>query len=239
MSRALHRADSRGLADHGWLRSRHTFSFAGYHNPARMGFGLLRVLNDDRVASSQGFSTHPHKDMEIISLPLSGSLRHQDNMGNKHVIRAGEVQLMSAGSGITHSEYNNSDIEEVNFLQIWVMPKALNIKPRYDQREVSCEPNNFCLIVGPMGRENVVNINQDAYFSLAKIDAGKTASYQKYDEKNGLYFFVLRGSVEMGSEVLRERDGLGIEGESKVKLAASEPAEVLCMEVPMGPRGIE
>jgi len=162
MTRIVDIANTRGEADHGWLHSRHTFSFANYHNPERMGFGLLRVLNDDIVNPAGGFATHPHENMEIISIPLSGSLRHEDSMGNEHIINTGEIQVMSAGTSITHSEYNNSDNEKVNFLQIWVMPKKMNITPRYDQRGISTAETqkDFKLIVAPMGTENVVNINR-------------------------------------------------------------------------------
>jgi len=161
MTRILDTSGSRGTANHGWLRSRHTFSFASYHNPERMGFGLLRVINDDIVQPSMGFGTHPHENMEIISIPLTGSLRHEDSMGNKHIIQAGEVQVMSAGTGITHSEYNNSDNEEVNFLQLWVMPKELGIPPKYDQKKINMVNacNTFKLVVAPLGTESIVNIN--------------------------------------------------------------------------------
>ena len=187
MTRIVDTSESRGTANQGWLYSRHTFSFAGYHNPERMGFGLLRVINDDVVEASMGFGTHPHENMEIISIPLTGSLRHKDSMGNQHVIRAGEIQVMSAGTGIEHSEYNDSDDDEVNFLQIWVIPKELDIQPRYDQREIDAgySNNEFQPVIAPMGTEGVVNINQDAYFSIANIDAG--------DKVTGILMFVFVG----------------------------------------------
>jgi quercetin 2,3-dioxygenase len=228
-------ADSRGAARHGWLYSRHTFSFADYYNPERMGFGLLRVINDDIVLPSAGFATHPHRNMEIISIPLAGSLKHQDSMGNKHVIKAGEIQVMSAGTGITHSEHNNSEHEEVNFLQIWVMPKALNIIPQYDQRRID-EPkinNHFQLIIAPMGTANHIGINQDTFFSLARIDAGQLINYEKYNENNGVYFFIIYGKVSIGSQHLNKRDGIGITDEDGLSIGACEQSEVLCIEVPM------
>ncbi len=235
MTRIVDIASTRGEAEHGWLYTRHTFSFASYHNPERMGFGLLRVLNDDIVNPSGGFATHPHENMEIISIPLSGSLRHEDSMGNEHVINAGEIQVMSAGTGITHSEYNHSDSDKVNFLQIWVMPKKMNISPRYDQREINAQENHtgFKLIVGPMGTENVVNINQDAYFSLAKLDLDETVNYQKFNTKHGVYLFVISGNVSIGSQVLSKRDGIGIGEEDKLEIVSHEPSEILCIEVPM------
>lgn len=235
MARFLDTSSTRGKADYGWLHSRHTFSFADYHNPERMGFGLLRVINDDVVAPSAGFGTHPHKNMEIISIPLAGSLKHQDSMGNKHVIHAGEIQVMSAGTGITHSEYNNSDVEKVNFLQIWVIPKETDIEPRYDQRKLDTKEfyNNFNLIVAPMGSKNVVNINQDTYFSLAKIDASKRVDYKKYDINNGVYFFVINGKISIGPQELSKRDGLGITEEDNLTLDVHEKSEILCIEVPM------
>ena len=162
MATIYHKADSRGHADHGWLLSRHTFSFADYYNPERINFGLLRVLNDDIVKPSMGFGTHPHDNMEIISIPLNGSLRHQDSMGNRHVITAGEVQVMSAGTGVTHSEYNNSDTEEVNFLQIWVFPRKRNLTPRYGQKRFKKQDrrNDFQLIVSPEQDSEAILINQ-------------------------------------------------------------------------------
>jgi len=238
MSRMLDVADSRGASKHGWLYSRHTFSFSGYYNPERMGFGLLRVINDDIVQSSAGFATHPHRNMEIISIPLAGSLRHQDSMGNKQIIEAGEIQVISAGTGITHSEYNNSEHEEVNFLQIWVMPKTLNIIPQYDRIKINERKidNHFQLIIAPMGTigtMNSVGINQDAFFSFARIDAGQLINYEKYNENNGVYFFIISGKVSIGSQHLNKRDGIGITDEDRISIGACEQSEVLCIEVPM------
>ncbi len=235
MARFLDTSESRGTAEQGWLYSRHTFSFASYHNPERMGFGLLRVINDDIVAPSMGFGTHPHENMEIISIPLSGSLKHEDSMGNQHIISAGEVQAMSAGTGITHSEYNNSERDEVNFLQIWVVPKITGIPPRYDQREIDTEniSNTFIPIVAPLGTDCVVNINQDAYFSIAIIDANTTIEYKKTNKDSGVYFFLITGSINIGDTSLSKRDGVGITDENNIEIFASEKSRVLCMEVPM------
>lgn len=234
MSRIVDIADSRGIGKHDWLYSRHTFSFAGYFNPKRMNFGLLRVINDDVVQPSAGFATHPHRNMEIISIPLAGSLRHQDSMGNKQVIGTGEIQTISAGTGITHSEHNNSEHEKVNFLQIWVMPKTLNVSPRYEQRKIDRQQNNnFNLIVAPTGTLDCVGINQDAFFSIAKMDAGRTITYEKYNNNNGVYFFIIDGKASIGRQKLNKRDGIGITGENGIPINTYEQSEVLCMEVPM------
>jgi redox-sensitive bicupin YhaK (pirin superfamily) len=235
MTKILHKADSRGLADHGWLVSRHTFSFADYHNPARMHFGLLRVINDDIVKPAMGFGTHPHENMEIISIPLVGSLRHQDSMGNKHVITTGEVQIMSAGSGLTHSEYNNSEQDDVNFLQIWVFPKAKNIAPRYGQQlfDKNDRQNRFQTLVSPDEDSGAIWINQEAWFSMADLAAGTSISYYKQRVETGLYFFVISGQVVIEGNELKRRDGLGLTVGNDVQISAQSPVELLCIEVPM------
>ena len=238
MNAVYHENNSRGLADHGWLVSRHTFSFANYYNPERMSFGLLRVLNDDTVKPSKGFGTHPHDNMEIISIPLSGSLRHQDSMGNEHIIAAGEVQIMSAGTGLTHSEYNNSPSEDVTFLQIWVMPKERNITPRYGQKlfDAAGRKNRFQLLVAPRGLEETMWINQEAWFSLADIEAGKTVQYEKKAKTNGVYFFVIEGDVVIEGNDVHRRDGLGLIGGEAYSAAAGTSAQLLAIEVPMAER---
>ena len=235
MKAVLHEAQTRGRAQHGWLDGHHTFSFASYYNPERMGFGALRVINDDIVAPSMGFGTHPHQNMEIISIPLKGSLKHKDTMGNETVIRRGEVQAMSAGTGIMHSEYNNSNDADVNFLQIWVLLKKENIEPRYSQKkfEDSELTNNFRLIVSPDGRSNTVTINQDAYFSRALLKKGQELVYKHYDKNNGVYFLNLEGEVLVNEYSLGKRDGLAVEDLSEHKVIAQSDAEVLVMEVPM------
>ncbi len=235
MKPMYHENQSRGLADHGWLKSRHTFSFADYYNPESMNFGLLRVLNDDIVTPSMGFGTHPHENMEIISIPLSGALRHQDSMGNKHIISTGEVQIMSAGSGITHSECNDSSSEDVNFLQIWVLPKEKDITPRYDQKlfDEGNRKNRFQLLVAPENSEETVLINQDAWFSLADIEAEKQVVYEKNDKKNGVYFFVIEGNVNIDGNAVKKRDGLGIVDGKTYPIVAQSKAQILAIEVPL------
>jgi redox-sensitive bicupin YhaK (pirin superfamily) len=235
MEKVLHKAGTRGKADHGWLKSHHTFSFASYFNPSRMGFGALRVINDDVIEPSTGFGTHPHNNMEIISIPLSGALKHKDTMGNDFVIRKGEVQVMTAGTGVAHSEYNHSDEEDANFLQIWVMPKEINVEPSYSQKEFdeSGRDNQFQLLVSPDGREGSVSINQDAYFSLARLSEGQSLTYKAYQEGNGAYFFLLDGELTLAGEKLEKRDGLGLPHLEEVELVATADSEVLVMEVPM------
>ena len=235
MNVTYHKNESRGLADHGWLLSRHTFSFANYYDPKRMNFGLLRVLNDDIVEPTMGFATHPHDNMEIISIPLSGSLRHQDNMGNKHIISTGEVQIMSAGKGLTHSEYNHSSSEDVNFLQIWVLPKERNIAPRYDQKifDAGDRKNRFQFVVSPQASEKTVWINQNAWFSLADIDAGKQIVYEKKNAKNGVYFFVIEGDATVDGHVVHRRDGLGLEDGGIYSVKPETNSQLLAIEVPL------
>ena len=235
MNYVLHKSETRGSADHGWLLSRHTFSFADYYNPERMNFGLLRVINDDIVKPSMGFGTHPHENMEIVSIPLIGSLRHQDSMGNKHVINAGEVQIMSAGSGLTHSEYNNSEKEDVNFLQIWVFPKEKNIAPRYGQLyfDSADRQNKFQVLVSPQKSDDEIWINQDAWFSMADLEAGKEITYQKHLNANGVYFFVIEGSVDIEGTSLERCDGLGLEHGESLTIKAKSNTQLLVIEVPM------
>jgi redox-sensitive bicupin YhaK (pirin superfamily) len=235
MKTTYHEDQSRGLADHGWLISRHTFSFAGYHDPERMNFGLLRVLNDDIVKPAMGFGTHPHDNMEIISIPLAGSLRHRDSMGSEHIITAGEVQIMSAGSGLTHSEYNHSSTEDVNFLQIWVLPKEKNIAPRYDQKVfLAADRNNrFQLVVSPQRSEETIWINQDAWFSLADIEASQQVIYEAYNTEHGVYFFVIEGSADIDGHDLERRDGLGLTGGRSYPVQAHTNMQLLAIEVPL------
>lgn len=235
MKAIYHKNESRGLADHGWLISRHTFSFAGYHNPERMNFGSLRVLNDDIVKPSMGFGTHPHDNMEIVSIPLSGSLRHQDSMGNEHIITTGEVQIMSAGTGLTHSEYNNSSAEDVNFLQIWVFPKERDITPRYDQKIFTGEnrKNRFQLLVSPQTSGDTVWINQDAWFSLADVTPDQQVEYEKKNTKNGVYFFVVVGSAQIDNHLVQQRDGLGLTEGGSYPVHAQTNSQILAIEVPM------
>lgn len=235
MKTTLHKAETRGRASHGWLDSHHTFSFAGYHNPTRMHFGLLRVLNDDIVKGGMGFGQHPHDNMEIISIPLRGALEHRDNTGGHAIIKSGEVQIMSAGSGIAHSEKNASSSDDVNFLQIWVFPKERNIQPRYEQRVFSKADrlNKLQTVVAPQKEGGALWINQDSWFSLTNLTKGSALDYTLRRSGNGIYLFVIDGEVTVADLTLMRRDGLGISDTDKITLQASKDAEVLIMEVPM------
>lgn len=235
MKTVLHPADSRGHANHGWLNSYHSFSFGGYHNPQRMNFGALRVLNDDTVAGGMGFGTHPHDNMEIISIPLSGTLEHRDNVGNHGIIRSGDVQMMSAGTGIAHSEKNHSHSEEVKFLQIWVIPNRRNVAPRYDQQSFRVEErhNQFQQVVSPSPDDAGIWIQQDAWFHLADFDAGHAADYQLKKAGNGLYVFVLEGTATVAGQPLQRRDALGLWETESVSIRADSAAQLLLLEVPM------
>lgn len=234
MKTVLHRASTRGHADHGWLNTHHSFSFANYRNPERMNFGVLRVLNDDSVAAQRGFGKHPHDNMEIISIPLEGALEHQDSMGNQHVIKKGDVQVMSAGTGIYHSEKNRSGDEDVKFLQIWVFPKERNIEPRYDQIAYNADDriNKWQRVVSPESDGSVM-INQDAYFSMTNLAKGKSLDYQIARKGNGVYAFILEGTVSIDGQDLGKRDGFGVWDTDKICVTASEDAEILLMDVPM------
>lgn len=234
MKSVLHKAATRGHADHGWLNSWHSFSFAGYYDPQRMNFGALRVLNDDTVAAGMGFGKHPHDNMEIISIPLEGALEHQDDTGTKAVIRKGDVQIMSAGTGIVHSEKNASAQEAVKFLQIWVIPNQRNVAPRYDQQtfQVADTRNVLHRVVSPSGGEGV-QIRQDAWFSLGKLDAGIQLSYEWNKKGNGIYIYVLEGQLTVQNIFLDRRDGLGLWETDNLTIKATTDTEVLLMEVPM------
>lgn len=232
----LHKADTRGFANHGWLQSHHTFSFANYYNPQRMNFGVLRVLNDDQVAAGMGFGTHPHDNMEIISIPLEGDLQHKDSMGNVAVIKKGDIQVMSAGTGIHHSEYNKNKDSLVKFLQIWVFPNKKNVTPRYDQITLNFADryNKLQQILSPNADDAGVWIHQDAWFHIGKFDEGVEANYQFKKEGNGVYAFVLSGSFEIDGTRLATRDGFGVWNTTEINLKAlSTDAEILLMEVPM------
>jgi redox-sensitive bicupin YhaK (pirin superfamily) len=232
----LHKAETRGHANHGWLNSYHTFSFANYYNPERMHFGALRVLNDDTVEAGMGFGTHPHNNMEIISIPLEGDLEHKDSMNTVAVIKNGDIQVMSAGSGITHSEYNKNADKAVKFLQIWVFPKTKNVTPRYDQLALNEEDrqNKLQQILSPNTDDEGVWIHQDAWFHLGKFDNEKTADYSLKKEGNGVYAFILNGSFTINGIELDKRDGLGIWNTKELSLkATTQGSEILLMEVPM------
>jgi redox-sensitive bicupin YhaK (pirin superfamily) len=235
MNSVIHKASSRGHADHGWLNSHHSFSFANYYNPERMNFGVLRVLNDDSVAGGKGFGTHPHDNMEIVSIPLSGDLEHKDSMGTVSVIKEGEIQVMSAGTGIYHSEYNKNSNQDVKFLQIWVFPREKNVKPRYDQITIKdiAKKNEFYQVLSPSADDQGVWIHQDAWFHLADFDEGKSRKIKQKKAGNGFYFFVLEGSVEIEGEALSARDGMGIWDAAEVSFTSKSNSRVLLMEVPM------
>ncbi|MFN7280246.1 MAG: pirin family protein [bacterium] len=232
----LHKADTRGKADHGWMKSFHTFSFAGYHDPQRMHFGALRVLNDDTVHGGMGFGTHPHDNMEIISIPLEGDLQHRDSMGNVAVIKKGDIQVMSAGTGIQHSEYNKNADEAVKFLQIWIFPNKRNVTPRYDQMTIREEDKRDVLlqVLSPDPNDAGVWIHQDAWFHIGNCSAGKTLEYSMKKTGNGVYAFVLSGSFHIEGFELDSRDGLGIwDTEGFTLRSNSDGSEILLMEVPM------
>lgn len=231
----LHKAETRGHANHGWLNSFHTFSFANYHNPERVHFGALRVLNDDTVEAGEGFGTHPHDNMEIISIPLEGDLEHKDSMGNTSVIKYGDVQVMSAGTGIFHSEYNKNKDRRVKFLQIWVFPNKKNVTPRYDQITLNIEDrhNKLQQILSPNADDSGVWIYQNAWFHLGKFNKGISAEYTIKGKGNGLYLFVLSGDLTVNSQKLNTRDGFGVWNTDNVQISADSEAEFLIMEVPM------
>lgn len=235
MKTIYHAANSRGDANHGWLKSKHTFSFASYHNPERMGFGALRVINDDFVIGGEGFGKHSHRDMEIISIPLSGKLAHGDNIGNQGVIETGEIQVMSAGTGITHSEMNGDANEPVKFLQIWVIPNKASVEPRYQQVRIDeqMKANEFNQVLSPNPDDAGVWIHQDAWFHMGHFDKGVTQTYQLKEANNGVYVFVIEGKVTINGNVLETRDGLGISDTKNFTMDANENARVLLMEVPL------
>lgn len=231
----LHKAESRGKANHGWLQSYHSFSFAGYYHPERVHFGALRVLNDDSVSAAMGFDTHPHDNMEIISIPLEGDLEHRDSMGNVAVIRKGDIQVMSAGTGIYHSEFNHIKDQAVKFLQIWVFPNKKMVEPRYDQLTLNPADrvNALQQVLSPYPDDAGVWIHQDAWFHLSKPENGVRLQYQLKKTGNGVYVFVLEGDVKVNGQLLNRRDGLGITDTASFEIEGVNNAELLLMEVPM------
>ena len=230
-----HPADSRGSADHGWLKAKHTFSFASYYNPERIHFGMLRVLNDDLIAAGVGFPTHPHDNMEIITIPLKGAIAHKDSMGNSSVIHKGEIQVMSAGTGIQHSEYNFSESEILQLLQIWIFPNKKNVEPRYQQLSINQEiTNQLQQILSPYPEDSGVWIHQNAWFHIGKFNTAQTIDYTIKKEGNGVYIFVIEGSVRIENQELSERDGLGISKTNQFSIEIlNEKTEFLLMEIPM------
>lgn len=235
MKTIIHPADKRGHADHGWLKTWHSFSFAGWYDEEKVHFGMLRVLNDDTIAPGSGFGMHPHDNMEIVTIPLKGTLEHKDNMGNTGQIRHGEIQAMSAGTGVLHSEYNPSETEETQLFQVWVFPKVKNIKPRYEQKTFSLEDrkNKFQLIVSPEKNEKTMWINQDAFFSLGNFGKGVKVTYPLNLKGNGAYLMVVEGKISVEGIALNKRDAIGISEADSVKIEAVESSEILIIEVPM------
>ncbi len=236
MKLTVHRSGCRGHANHGWLKTWHTFSFASYYNPDRMHFGALRVLNDDIIAAGMGFGTHPHDNMEIITIVLGGELEHRDSMGNGSVIIPGEVQVMSAGTGISHSEFNHSKEMETSLLQIWVFPDKKNVEPRYGQASFSPEEmhGKWRTVVSPDGKDNSLWIHQQAWFSLGEFGADANVNYELKKAGNGVYLFLISGEVEVEAETLNQRDGLCIEQiNSTFSIKTKQPSKILLMEVPV------
>jgi len=235
MKTVLHKAETRGHANHGWLNSYHSFSFGGYYEPSRIHFGMLRVLNDDSVAAGMGFGTHPHDNMEIVSIPLSGDLKHRDSMGNETIIKQGDIQVMSAGTGISHSEMNANLDSEVKFLQIWIVPNKKNVQPRYGQitlDEVKMK-NKLLQVLSPNENDEGVWIHQDAWFSMGNLEKGLSTEYKLKKSNNGVYAFVLEGNVTINGEKLNKRDGLAITETDALTITAVDDAKLLLMEIPM------
>lgn len=234
MKKTIYKADTRGFANHGWLKAAHSFSFGRYYDPKRMNFGMLRVLNDDIVQPKMGFGTHPHDNMEIITIPIYGALSHKDSMGNKKAINPGEVQVMSAGTGLTHSEFNDSKTDEVNTLQLWIMPEKQNVEPYYDQKKFDIQERNnrFQVLVSPKDKqiEGSLPINQQGYIYMIDMDEGYTT---EYGLKNGAYFFLIDGEVEIADEILKNRDAIGIEDVEKIAIKATKNSKLLVIDVPM------
>ncbi len=235
MKTVLHKAATRGHANHGWLNSYHSFSFGGYYEPSRVHFGMLRVLNDDSVAAGMGFGTHPHDNMEIISIPLSGDLKHKDSMGNEAIIKQGDIQVLSAGTGISHSEMNANRDSEVKFLQIWVFPNKKNVQPRYGQvtLDETKMKNNLMQVLSPNENDEGVWIHQDAWFSMGNLEKGFSTEYKLKNNSNGVYAFVLEGNITINGEQLNKRDGLGITEADVLTIEAVDDTKLLLMEIPM------
>jgi redox-sensitive bicupin YhaK (pirin superfamily) len=235
MKTILHKAETRGHANHGWLDTHHTFSFANYYNPERIHFGALRVLNDDCIASGEGFDTHPHDNMEIVSIPLFGDLEHKDSMGNHGVITTGEIQVMSAGTGIFHSEYNKNKDKEAQFLQIWILSDKKNVTPRYDQISIADigKQDELYQILSPDSTDQGVWIHQQAWFHFGELSEGWNGNYNLKGVNNGVYFFVIEGDVTVAGQPLNRRDGFGISEINEIEITANSTAKLLVMEVPM------
>lgn len=235
MKTVLHKANTRGQANHGWLRANHSFSFANYYNPERMNFGVLRVLNDDHIAPGAGFPTHPHDNMEIITIPLSGQVEHKDSMGNSGVISPGEIQVMSAGTGIQHSEFNKNKDQDLKLLQIWIFPNKKQVTPRYDQLQIHTIENNngFKQILSPNANDDGVWIHQNAWFHLGEMDIEKQFTYTLKNKQNGVYIFLIEGKIDVHGEILSDKDALGVWDSEKVLIKSQTTSKVLLIEVPL------
>jgi hypothetical protein len=237
MKTIIHKSNSRGYADHGWLKSHHTFSFAGYQDPERINFGKLRVLNDDVVKPKMGFGTHPHQNMEIISIPLKGALSHKDSMGNKRAIEVGEVQVMSAGTGLTHSEFNDSKRDAVNFLQLWIIPDKMGVMPNYEQRrfDVSTQKNKLQTVVAPKDKleGDALPISQQAYIYRTNLDVSSSVTLNAKNVDNGFYVFIVDGKVTIDSNTLNSRDAIGVWDSDSLEITAKDNSEIIIIEVPM------
>lgn len=231
----LHKAETRGNANHGWLNAYHSFSFASWYNPERIQFGALRVLNDDTIAGGMGFGTHPHDNMEIITIPLEGDLAHKDSMGNAATIKTGDVQVMSAGTGIQHSEFNPNADQRTKLFQIWLFPKKRNVEPRYQQitLDKSLEKNDFSQILSPNADDAGVWIHQDAWFYLSDFDTDFSKTLDLKKEGNGFYIMNIEGEIEVNGTKLETRDALGIWNTAQIEIKANSDAKFLIMEVPM------
>lgn len=235
MKTKLFKAADRGSADYGWLKPNYYFSFAQYHNPGKVHFGMLRVLNDDFIAGGGAFPTHPHDNMEIVTIPFSGAIQHKDSTGGQGIIKAGDIQIMSAGTGVQHSEANASATEPITLFQVWVFPKERNITPRYDQKtfDINERINKWQIIVSPIAADNGLWINQDARFALTKLEAGVSIDYTNAFKGNGVFLVVINGSVNINGQQLNKRDALGIEDTDMFSITTIEEAELLVIEVPM------
>ena len=237
MKTIIHKADTRGYADHGWLKSYHSFSFASYQNPERMNFGMLRVLNDDVVQPKMGFGTHPHQNMEIISIPLKGALSHKDSMGNKRAIEVGEVQVMSAGTGLTHSEFNDSKTDDVNFLQLWIIPEEMNVQPNYEQKEFADNDrlNQLQTIVAPKDKleGEALPISQQAYIYRTVLESNTSVTLQPKSSKNGFYIFNIEGDIKVADYEIFNRDAIGVYDMESLEVEAKSTSELIIIEVPM------
>lgn len=235
MKTIVYKAADRGAADYGWLKPNYYFSFSQYHNPEKVHFGLLRVLNDDFIAGGGAFSTHPHDNMEIVTIPFTGALQHKDSTGGQGIIKAGDIQIMSTGSGVQHSEANASVTDPVTLFQVWIFPKERNIKPRYDQKtfDVTERINQWQTVVSPIVADKALWINQDARFSLVKLEAGKTIEYANAFAGNGVFLVNISGTVKVGDINLSKRDAAGISETDNFSVTATEDAELLAIEIPM------